>query len=123
MPRANVYSRNCPSRDILELIGSKWSMMLLCVLREGPCRTQALKRRLDGISQKMLTQTLRDLTKHGIVKRIDYEQVPPHIEYRLTARGESLSDLVQQIENWVKQHYTSMVRTADAYAAEPRNGR
>ena len=106
--KANPYRAACPSRDILELIGSKWSMLLLCVLREGPVRNGALRRELQGISQKMLTQTLRDLELHGIVQRISYDEVPPRVEYRLTRLGQSLGALVAQIESWVVANYPKM---------------
>ena len=67
MPKANPFNPDCPSQDILALIGSKWSMLLMCVLRDGPTRPGDLARRAGGISQKMLTQTLRELERHGIV--------------------------------------------------------
>lgn len=108
--KADVYNGLCPSRQILELIGSKWSMLLLCSLRSGPMRTAELRRRLDGISQKMLTQTLRDLERHGIVQRIDYAEVPPRVEYKLTRMGQSLAALVLQLEAWIVNNYTRMTR-------------
>ena len=67
--RANPFNASCPSQDILALIGGKWSMLLLCVLKEGPVRTGELARRAGGISQKMLTQTLRSLERDGLVLR------------------------------------------------------
>jgi DNA-binding HxlR family transcriptional regulator len=118
--KANPFAASCPSRSILELIGSKWSMLLLCALRAGPVRTGALRREIDGISQKMLTQTLRDLERHGIVRRINYDEVPPHVEYRLTRLGTSLSELVQTIEQWVETHYAQMVARGRAFDAEER---
>ena len=84
MAKANPFNPDCPSQEILALIGSKWSMLLLCVLREGPTRSGELARRAGGISQKMLTQTLRELERHGIVHRRDYHEVPPRVEYSLT---------------------------------------
>ena len=70
-PRADIFNATCPSRNVLELIGGKWSMLILCALRTGPERTLSLKRRIDGVSQKMLTQTLRELQRHGLIERID----------------------------------------------------
>lgn len=116
--KANPFVATCPSRSILELIGSKWSMLLLCALRSGPVRTGALRREIDGISQKMLTQTLRDLERHGIVRRISYDEVPPRVEYRLTRLGMSLSELVQTIEHWVESHYVQMTVRARAFDVE-----
>jgi DNA-binding HxlR family transcriptional regulator len=115
--RANPFNRSCPSQDILALIGGKWSMLLLCILADGPVRTGELARRAGGISQKMLTQTLRELERHGIVQRRDYGEVPPRVEYSLTALGRSLSGLVRQIEVWVESNYSRMTRVARSYDA------
>lgn len=118
--KANVYNRDCPSQSILALIGSKWSMLLLCSLRNGPRRTHELKRRLEGVSSKMLTQTLRELERHGIVQRRDFGEVPPRVEYALTPLGRSLAALVVNIEEWVTANYgrmTNVVRRYDADAA------
>src|SRR5215510_10879999 len=115
--KANVYNRDCPSQGILALIGSKWSMLILCSLRNGPRRTHELKRRLTGVSSKMLTQTLRELERHGIVHREDYGEVPPRVEYRLTTLGRSLSALVVNIEEWVTTHYSRMSSEAKRYDA------
>lgn len=118
--QADLYSPLCPSRRILELIGSKWAMLLLCTLRTGPVRTGALRRQVGGISQKMLTQTLRDLERHGIVERISYEEIPPRVEYRLTRIGRSLSDLVEEIEQWVSRHYPRLAGEARTFDARER---
>src|SRR6187399_2636797 len=121
-PQANPFNASCPSQDILALIGGKWSMLLLCVLSEGPIRTGELARRAGGISQKMLTQTLRELERHGIVHRRDYQEVPPRVEYSLTRLGASLSDLVRQIEGWVTANYTRMASVARTFEDNPRAG-
>jgi len=117
MAKANPFNGNCPSQDILALIGGKWSMLLLCILRSGPVRTGELGRRAGGISQKMLTQTLRDLARHGIVTRKDYGEVPPRVEYALTPLGRSLSALVIEIEHWVAANYNRMTDRARRYDA------
>jgi DNA-binding HxlR family transcriptional regulator len=113
--KANLYNSTCPSRSILELIGSKWAMLIICTLTKGPTRTGALKRHIDGVSQKMLTQTLRDLERHGILQRIDYAEVPPRVEYKLTRMGESLSELVRQMEDWLVAHYPRMTNAAHSF--------
>lgn len=117
MPKksADPYNPKCPSRGILELIGSKWSMLLLCTLRNGPVRTGALRRHIGGISQKMLTQTLRDLERHGIIERIVYDEIPPKVEYRLSRVGRSLAELIEQIEAWVENHYPRLSAQARAF--------
>ena len=116
-PRADVYNSDCPSQGILALIGSKWSMLILCALRAGPMRTNELKRRLRGVSAKMLTQTLRELERHGIVEREDFGEVPPRVEYRLSAMGRSLAALIVEIVNWVTSHYTRITRVVHSAEA------
>jgi DNA-binding HxlR family transcriptional regulator len=115
--KANPYNAACPSQDILALIGAKWSMLLLCILKDGPVRSGELARRAGGISQKMLTQTLRELERHGIVHREDFGEVPPRVEYSLTTLGRSLSALVLQIERWVVSNYSRMTGSARRYDA------
>ena len=117
MVKPDVFNVDCPSQGILQLIGSKWSMLILCALRAGPRRTGELKRRLDGVSAKMLTQTLRELERHGIVEREDFAEVPPRVEYRLSALGRSLASLVAEIEQWVTTHYTRMTGSVRRYDA------
>src|SRR5262249_18175294 len=115
--KADLFNPNCPSRHVLELIGSKWSMLLLCLLSvsririlcelyESKTRTGQLKRKVQGISQKMLTQTLREMQQSGIVKRISYPEVPPRVEYELTELGYSLAELVVKMEQWIVKHHT-----------------
>jgi DNA-binding HxlR family transcriptional regulator len=110
--QADVYNRDCPSQNILALIGGKWSMLILCSLRAGPRRTHQLKRRLAGVSSKMLTQTLRELERHGIVRRRDFGEVPPRVEYSLSPLGRSLAALVADIETWVTTNYSRMTGSA-----------
>ena len=117
MPKPDPYNVDCPSQGILSLIGSKWSMLILCALRAGPKRTGELKRRLAGVSAKMLTQTLRELERHGIVEREDFGEVPPRVDYRLSALGRSLASLVVEIENWVTTNYSRMTGSARRYDA------
>src|SRR5215475_11672169 len=103
--KADLFDPNCSSRDVLALIGSKWSMLLLCALYDSKTRTGQLKRKVQGISQKMLTQTLREMQQNGIVKRISYPEVPPRVEYELTELGYSLAELVVKMEQWIVKHH------------------
>ncbi len=117
---ANPYNLNCPSRDVLALIGGKWAILILCCLQQGPVRTGVLLRQVGGISQKMLTQTLRDLERDGFVERISYPEVPPRVEYRLTELGHSLSALARGLEQWVVAHYPVILAHRErADAARP----
>jgi DNA-binding HxlR family transcriptional regulator len=108
--KADLFDPNCSSRDVLELIGSKWSMLLLCALYDSKTRTGQLKRKVQGISQKMLTQTLREMQQNGIVKRISYSEVPPRVEYELTELGHSLAELVVKMEQWIVKHHPIILK-------------
>jgi DNA-binding HxlR family transcriptional regulator len=110
--KADPWSANCPSRAIIDILASKWVLLLLPVLRDGTKRNGELMRAVDGVSQKMLTQTLRDLEHYGIVTRHTYAEVPPHVEYSLTRIGMSLAGLMQSLDHWVIRHYRTMEKAA-----------
>lgn len=114
---ANPYNLNCPSRDLLDLIGDKWSILILCCLQQGPIRTGVLVRSIGGISQKMLTQSLRALERNGMVERVNHSEVPPRVEYSLTPLGRSLSELARTMEQWLVANYPAIV--AHRAAAHP----
>jgi len=95
----------CPSRRILDLIADKWTMLILPALRSGPKRNNEILRSVDGISQKMLTQTLRNLERNGFIERRDYGEVPPRVDYTLTALGHSLAGPLWVLDHWVETHF------------------
>jgi|SRR5215467_10718402 len=109
-PKANLFDPNCSSRAFLELVASKWCVLLICALYDSKTRTGQLKRKLQGISQKMLTQTLREMQQNGIVKRISYPEVPPRVEYELTELGHSLAELVVKMEQWIAKHHLIILK-------------
>ncbi|GAX00542.1 winged helix-turn-helix transcriptional regulator [Secundilactobacillus silagei] len=88
----------------MEIIGGKWKAIILCHLRHATMRTSELKRAIPQITQKMLTQQLRELEDDGIVNRHVYEQVPPKVEYSLTKRGESLNKILNQLCTWGEEN-------------------
>jgi DNA-binding HxlR family transcriptional regulator len=100
----DVFLPDCPARSVLVLLAEKWSMLILHALSEGTQRTGALRRRIGGISEKMLTQTLKRLEAASLVTRTSYAEVPRRVEYELTELGWSLSPLVKGLDNWVEQH-------------------
>ncbi|WP_299453609.1 helix-turn-helix domain-containing protein [uncultured Pigmentiphaga sp.] len=118
-PRGNVYSAECPSRGVLEIISSKWVLLIVPLLAKRPIRNNELLRLIDGISQKMLTQTLRELERHGLVERIDHRTVPPHVEYRLTALGHSLNQALEPVDHWAEQNFPRMLAAQVAFDENP----
>lgn len=112
--RADPWSEDCPSRDVIGVLASKWVMLLIPLLRRGPKRNGDLMRAIGGVSQKMLTQTLRDLERHGLVARRDYVEVPPRVDYTLTPLGESLAKTIVALDDWVVRNYHSMAKAAAA---------
>ncbi|MGO4684050.1 winged helix-turn-helix transcriptional regulator [Hyphomicrobium sp. 2TAF46] len=101
---ANIYAEACPSRALLELVADKWTLLIMPALRRGPMRNGDLMRLIGGVSQKMLTQTLRTLESNGLVRRIDHMEVPPRVEYELTELGRSLADTIRKLDSWVEVH-------------------
>jgi DNA-binding HxlR family transcriptional regulator len=98
----NVFNGNCPTRQVLDRIADKWTVLIIRRLSDGTLRFAQLRRAVDGISQKVLTNTLRGLERDGIVTRRIYASVPPRVEYTLTDLGRSLSDLVGRICGWAE---------------------
>lgn len=107
---------DCPSRDILDLIGDRWSLLLMLVIAQGVHRNGELKRRVGGISQKMLTQTLRALEASGLVERRDFQTVPPHVEYHLTALGVSLGNALTPLFGWIEREFGAVLAAREAFA-------
>jgi DNA-binding HxlR family transcriptional regulator len=99
---ADVYARNCPSRQLLDRIGDTWSVLIVAMLADGPRRYTELARKIEGVSPKMLTQTLRGLERDGLISRTVYPVVPPRVDYALTGLGESLLGLVTALEQWAE---------------------
>ncbi|ROT26573.1 helix-turn-helix domain-containing protein [Micromonospora sp. HM5-17] len=99
---ADVFARDCASRRIVENIAGKWGILALAALHEGAYRFNALRRRVDGVSEKMLAQTLQALERDGLVRREVYTTIPPHVEYSLTPFGARVAaaivDLIEMVE-------------------------
>lgn len=98
----DVFSADCPARTFLDILATKWSLLLIHALADGPARTSDLRRRVGGISEKMLIQTLRTLERHGLVRRRSFPEVPPRVVYALTELGTSLACLVGAFDGWVE---------------------
>ncbi|OXR43694.1 putative HTH-type transcriptional regulator YybR [Nocardia cerradoensis] len=89
---ADVFARNCRSRPVLQNVASRWGALALVALREGPYRFSALRRRVDGISERMLSQTLQALERDGMIHREVQQTIPPRVEYTLTGLGAQVAD-------------------------------
>ncbi|MBP2181747.1 winged helix-turn-helix transcriptional regulator [Amycolatopsis magusensis] len=100
------YQAGCPSRLVIEMLADKWTLLVLGVLRlnGGPLRFNELRRRLGGITQKMLTQTLRGLERDGLVRRTVYAEVPARVDYELTEIGLRAGELTKVIADWASTH-------------------
>jgi DNA-binding HxlR family transcriptional regulator len=105
----------CQARDILDRIGDKWSLYVISRLDEGSRRFTELKRGVDGISQRMLTVTLRGLERDGIVTRTVHPVVPPRVDYALTALGRTLLDTVGTFVTWAEEHVAEVENARTAY--------
>lgn len=113
----DVFDPTCSSRHALELIAGKWPMLIISALEEGPMRNAALMRRLGDISQKMLTQTLKELERNGLVIRKDMQTVPPHVEYSLSPVGRSLSETLLVLDRWAETHFGTLDAARERYDA------
>lgn len=98
----------CPIRDVLDRIGDKWSVLLLTEMREGPVRFGVLRRRVPDISQRMLTETLRQLQRDGFVIRTVYPSVPPAVDYALSDLGRSLQEPLGELVKWSADHHAKV---------------
>ncbi|MEM9591467.1 MAG: helix-turn-helix domain-containing protein [Pseudomonadota bacterium] len=121
--KPSVFDPDCSARDALELIASKWAILILTALADGPMRNGELLRRIGGVSQKMLTQTLRDLECNGLVVRSDMQTVPPHVEYRLSTLGRSLSRALEGLDRWAERNFPKLDAAREAYLARRRKSR
>lgn len=112
-----VTLARCRVREILERVGDKWSLFVISCLGDGPKRFTVLKRSVDGISQRMLTVTLRGLERDGIVSRTMYPVMPPRVDYELTSLGRTLLDAVGALMTWADAHLDEVDAARAAYDA------
>jgi DNA-binding HxlR family transcriptional regulator len=113
------YERGCPARDLLDRIGDKWTVLVLGVLgKEGTCRFSRLRKQVSGVSEKMLTQTLRALERDGLVLRTVHPEVPVRVEYELTPLGQTLRGPLRALTDWSVHHITDVLGAREKYDAE-----
>ena len=109
----DVYAELCPCRGLLDLIANKWTTLAVGALEHGPLRFGAVQRRLEGVSPKVLTATLRRLEEAGLVTRTVFPAVPLHVEYSLTPVGESLIVPLRGLREWAEKHLHQIASLTD----------
>jgi DNA-binding HxlR family transcriptional regulator len=116
--RFDVMAPACPTRQVVSTIGDKWTLLVLYALEHGgTLRFSQLQRQVPGITQKMLTQTLRQLERDGIVSREVYPVIPPRVDYALTDLGRSLSGVIAELRTWAYSHMDDIESAREEYAA------
>ncbi|MFJ9769773.1 winged helix-turn-helix transcriptional regulator [Kitasatospora sp. NPDC101157] len=119
LPPANVFDRMCPSRGVLEHVTSRWGVLVLGALRERGHRFSELRRRVSGVSEKMLAQTLQTLERDGFVLREAHPVIPPRVDYSLTPLGREAAELVAALAHWSEQRVGSVVAAREEYDGRP----
>ncbi|HXZ47939.1 MAG TPA: helix-turn-helix domain-containing protein [Usitatibacter sp.] len=115
MKRFDAFSAACPAREILASVANKWTVLVLGVLTERTTRFNELRRRVQGVTQKALTQTLRDLERLGLVSRRIYAEVPPRVEYSLTPLGRSLVMVLDAMREWTERHASEVLLAQERF--------
>ena len=105
----NLFAEQCPSRDVLKHVTSRWGVLILVALREGTHRFSDLRRKMGGVSEKMLAQSLQALEQDGFIDRVSYPVVPPHVEYSLTPLGLQVSEKVAALADWIEVNLPSVL--------------
>lgn len=103
-PKGDLFAEKCPSRQVLNHVTSRWGVLILVALMEGTHRFSQLRRRIGGVSERMLAQTLQYLENDGFILRTAYPVVPPHVEYSLTPLGREVSGRVKVLADWIEDN-------------------
>jgi DNA-binding HxlR family transcriptional regulator len=119
--KPNAYSADCPTRQILDRVGDKWAVLILLMLRGEPMRFNALRRAIEGISQKMLSQVLRSLERDGLIKRRAIATVPVTVEYSITPLGLTLAAAVDHLRDWAEHHLKEVLAEQRRYDAQRKS--
>ena len=113
----NLFAEQCPSRDVLKHLTSRWGVLVMVALRDGTHRFSDMRRKMGGVSEKMLAQTLQWLEQDGFINRVAYPVVPPHVEYSLTPLGEEVSEKVAALADWIELNLPEVLAKRDERAA------
>ena len=115
----NAYAADCPTRQILDRVGDKWAVLILLLVRHEPMRFNALRRTIEGISQKMLSQVLKSLERDGLIKRRAFATVPVTVEYSITPLGMTLHEAVDPLRVWAETHIGAVEAAQQRYDGAP----
>ena len=115
---ANAYSANCPTRQILDRVGDKWAVLILLLVRDEPMRFNQLRRTIEGISQKMLSQVLKSLERDGLIRRRAIATVPVTVEYSITQLGLTLAAAVDPLRDWAEHNVKEVIAAQRRYDAQ-----
>ena len=118
MKTGNAYSAKCPTRQILDRVGDKWAVLILLLLRDQPLRFNQLRRAIEGISQKMLSQVLKSLERDGLLKRRAIATVPVTVEYSITPLGKTLASAVDPLRDWAERNLKEILAAQRRYDAQ-----
>ena len=117
MHKADVFNAKCATRVVLDRVGDKWAVLILILLHDEPQRFNQLRRRIDGISQKMLSQTLKSLERDGLIRRTAFATVPVTVEYAITPLGRTLHSAVDALRIWAEAHLGEVQKAQARYDA------
>lgn len=115
---ADVFARNCDSRPVLQNVASRWGVLALVALREGPYRFSALRRRVEGVSERMLSQTLQALERDGLIHREVQQSIPPRVEYTLTDLGSQVAEHLEALIVTLETNIDAIRRAQESYHRE-----
>ena len=115
----NPYDKNCPTRRVLDRVADKWSVLILVLLQRGPVRFNALRRAIQGISQKVLSQTLKELERDGLIHREVFPTVPVTVEYSITPLGKTLAEVVRGLTVWAEENMNTILQAQRRYDETP----
>ena len=116
MRDGNLFAEQCPSRDVLKHVTSRWGVLILVALRGGTHRFSELRRKMGGVSEKMLAQSLQALEQDGFINRLSRPVVPPHVEYSLTPLGEQVSEKVAALADWIELNLPAVLANHEQVA-------
>ena len=114
-PEPETFTLNCPTQQMLDVIANKWTVVVIYCIAYRPRRYSEIQRRIEGISQKVLTQTLRRLERHGLVERRVLSEQPANVEYSLTELGEGLLEPLLAIGSWSREHFPTITKARHQY--------